>query len=327
MSAAAGRYDIIIVGAGPAGATLARLLEGRRRILLLDRRTFGPGRPRPPKCCGGLLSPEACRALASQGLVLPSDVRTEPRVSALRAIDLDSRRERILRRRYVNVDRDRFDRWLISHIGARVEKSFGCVVRGCRRARRGPEVSFRDAAGRQRRASAALVVGADGAGSLVRREMFPGRPFAPPYLAIQEWFRCPLPAPAAAIFLDRRTTDYCGWAIPKSAELVVGAALPSGPGAARRFAGFKERLRRAGLALGRPVRRSGAPFSRTGRGRDVFLGDDSCALTGEAAGFVHSGDGIGCALTSGALLAEALRKGMKGFSGRYLLASRAMTRP
>ena len=31
-------YDLIIIGAGPAGASLARLLGGKRKVLLADAR-------------------------------------------------------------------------------------------------------------------------------------------------------------------------------------------------------------------------------------------------------------------------------------------------
>ena len=45
-------YDLIIVGAGPAGSTLARLVGTERSVLLLD----GQFRNKP---CGGLLAPDA----------------------------------------------------------------------------------------------------------------------------------------------------------------------------------------------------------------------------------------------------------------------------
>jgi flavin-dependent dehydrogenase len=34
-------YDIAIIGAGPAGATLARLIGHRYRVLLVDKRPLG----------------------------------------------------------------------------------------------------------------------------------------------------------------------------------------------------------------------------------------------------------------------------------------------
>lgn len=33
-------WDIVIIGAGPAGATLARLLNQQQRVLLVDRRNL-----------------------------------------------------------------------------------------------------------------------------------------------------------------------------------------------------------------------------------------------------------------------------------------------
>ncbi|MBI4676864.1 MAG: oxidoreductase [Elusimicrobia bacterium] len=315
-------YDIAIIGAGPAGATAARLLGGRYSVLLLDKRTFGAsGRV---KCCAGLVAQDGQRVLASLGRPLPGKVLVEPQVSALRLIDMDSRTQRFLSRRYANVDRDAFDRWLVSLVPARVKTAFDCTVRGCRRAGSGHEVAFTNAAGRRLRAAAAVVVAADGAGSAVRRQLFPGRPAPPAYLAIQEWFRCVRPRPHASIVLDRRTTDYCGWAIPKDGELVVGAALRPGPGAAGRFELFKGRLARFGFSLGRPVRRCGAMYSRSGPRREVFLGDGGAALVGEAAGLV-SPEGISFALASGALLAGCMLRGLKGFPQRYLRAIQLLT--
>jgi len=37
-------YDIVIVGGGPAGSTLARLVGDRYRVLLLEKRSFTENR-------------------------------------------------------------------------------------------------------------------------------------------------------------------------------------------------------------------------------------------------------------------------------------------
>ena len=51
-------YDVIVVGAGPAGAVLAYELAGRGQILILERATL----PRY-KACGGGLPLKAVRSL------------------------------------------------------------------------------------------------------------------------------------------------------------------------------------------------------------------------------------------------------------------------
>ncbi len=69
-------FDIVIVGAGPAGSCLARLaarLPGLR-IALVDARALdstyaGTGRI---KSCGGLMAPDAQKAMALMDMALPS---------------------------------------------------------------------------------------------------------------------------------------------------------------------------------------------------------------------------------------------------------------
>jgi geranylgeranyl reductase family protein len=60
-----GGWDVIVVGAGPAGSLLATLLaRASQRVLLVDRRRF----PRD-KACGDALIPDAIAALARNGLL------------------------------------------------------------------------------------------------------------------------------------------------------------------------------------------------------------------------------------------------------------------
>jgi len=82
-------HDIAIIGAGPAGATLARLIGRHYRVLLVERRPLdGPDRFGLRKCCGGLLAPDAQAMLSRLGLGLPKSVLQEPQLSAQVGRDL-----------------------------------------------------------------------------------------------------------------------------------------------------------------------------------------------------------------------------------------------
>ncbi len=82
-------FDIAIIGAGPAGATLARLIGEKYKVLLVDKRQLldTPEGFSSGKCCGGLLAPDAQRMLSKLGLGLPKRVLEEPQLFVVRAID------------------------------------------------------------------------------------------------------------------------------------------------------------------------------------------------------------------------------------------------
>jgi len=83
-------FDIAIIGAGPAGATLARLIGKEVRVLLVDKRPFCDAARSfsAGKCCGGLLAPDAQRMLSEFGLGLPRNVLEGPQLFVVKAIDI-----------------------------------------------------------------------------------------------------------------------------------------------------------------------------------------------------------------------------------------------
>jgi len=322
-------YDLIIVGAGPAGATLARLVGRRLRTLLLERRPAGGGEPGPrhAKVCGGLIAPDAQRALASLGLGVPREVLAGPQLFAVRAIDGPARLIRHYQRHYLNVDRGRFDAWLRALVPAEVEVHHRARVAALRRGEEAVALEVEVPGGRLA-VQGRLVVGADGAGSLVRRLAFPGAAAPRRYVAIQEWFEAPHLDPCYTALFDPALTDYYGWAIPKAGRLVVGAALAPGGDAPARFGRLLERLREAGLRPGRSLGREGTLLERPARPAHLLTGAGRVALVGEAAGFISpsSAEGISFALESAALLAGALGPGLEGWAARYRTASAPLRR-
>jgi geranylgeranyl diphosphate/geranylgeranyl-bacteriochlorophyllide a reductase len=315
-------YDIAVIGAGPAGATLARLLAPGRKVALFEKRD--PGRPRPDaaseKCCGGLLAPDAQRALARLGLGVPREVLADPQVFAVRALDLASGHERLYQRHYVNIDRFRFDRWLAELLPDRVTLFAPALVTGVKAGRRGIIVTYRSE-GKAYSLETRLVFGAQGAGAPV-----PGLPRLSPgrvdrYFAIEEWHETAGRPWYQALF-DPAVTDYYAWTIPKNGLTIVGAALDPARDPLGRFTLLKRKLAERGFPLGTPVRKRGAWLYRP-RLPGAMAGADGLsagmALAGEAAGFVSpsSGEGISYALESAALLASAVIERGADFARAY----------
>ncbi len=321
-------YDVAIIGAGPAGSTCARLLGGALHVLLVDRRELHrPYHPGADKCCGGLLAPDAQEALARLRLGIPREVLCGPQLFTVRTLDLDSGRERYYQRFYINTDRQKLDRHLLSLAPAGVELRLGVNLLSLEESGSGHTLRLAARDGKVFTERAHLLIGCDGAASLVRRRLFPRAPRPRAYLALQEWFEQPArPLPHFGAVFWSRLIDFYAWTIPKEEELVLGAALSPGREVREKFERLKDRLRALGLRLDRPVRRQAAWLLRPRSPADICLGSPGAALAGEAAGFISpsSAEGISFALLSARALALALEGGIDGFQARYRSLTRSL---
>ncbi len=314
-------YDVAVIGAGPAGATLARLIGRQQKVLLIDRKDVAdaPCGRGTGKCCGGLLAPDAQKLLGQLSLGLPGRVLVEPQLFVVRAIDAPTGLSRFYQRHYVNIDRAAFDRWMLSLLPRGVRRRLGWQLTALERDRRGFTVHLRrPAGGHEITERARMVVGADGARSQVRR-LIGARPPRRRYVAVQDWFEAPAAPPHFAAIFDPTVTDFYSWAIPKRGLLIVGAALPPGTGTEARLDRVTAALPGLGFRLGCRVRREAAALLRPAWPGDVCLGADRTLLIGEAAGWISpsSGEGISYAFRSALAAAEALSAGPGGALGRY----------
>lgn len=299
-------YDIAIVGAGPAGSTLARLVAERcpdMRIVIIDAQATGR-----PKVCGGLLSEGAQLVMARLGLTLPSEVLSTPQIFSVDVIDLCSRITTTYPKNYLNMDRLAFDRWLLSLVPSNVERINGKCTSVSRR-EGGFSLSVLTPEGRSNM-TAAAVVGADGASSVVRRSLFKREIYR--YVSIQQWFKNPdTTLPGYSCVYDRKTSDSCSWTIRKGEYFIFGGAFPK-EGCRAAFDEQRARLEKhLGKGFGEPTVTEACMVCSPRRRRDMVRADRGAYLIGEAAGFISpsSFEGISSAMLSAKHLSDAIAEG------------------
>ncbi|MBL8626648.1 MAG: NAD(P)/FAD-dependent oxidoreductase [Myxococcales bacterium] len=315
-------HDVVIVGAGPAGAAVAARLHqhGVRDVVVLDRYDFPRDKP-----CGGGLTGHIDEALAAVDLQL-----TVPSVASPAAtVRFGSFERTVTMGRPVRVIRRiEFDASLVEQVRAKgVEIRTGVAVDELAVA--GDHVALKLGGGGQ--LAAKIVVGADGAASVVRKHLTGNAKALPHRLFMAE-----LPAaaaatvtPAGALRGDAMVYDFTAmaeglrgyvWLFPVAGDRVnVGLMhYPSSRrGGPELLALLRKHLEPYGVAL--PAKGS--------RGWPVWGYHPSAPVSaprlltvGDAAGIDGlTGEGIAVAMeqaqVAGDAIARALSTGEVGFAG------------
>lgn len=248
-------YDVVIIGAGPAGSTLARMLDSNKKIFIIDKRNMNQSQsPQYEVCCGGLLAPDAQKMLAKLGLGLPNEVIVGPQMFSVKTLDFDNDIERYYQRHYINIDREKFDRWLVSKVPDTVETAYGCLYQKYIKREDHFEVHYKDN-NQSYQIKTRILVGADGAISRVRKQGFKEEGKPETYVSIQEWFKSNKSMPHYVSVFDKEVTDFYSWVIQKEDSILLGTAIPKGQEVSKQYTTLVNKLRKEGYISGEPYKK------------------------------------------------------------------------
>lgn len=316
------KHQVIIAGAGPAGATCAKVLYDRGvDVLVIDRARF----PRHKTCSGVLFGQAQVLLQKYFGCLPPDAVYCTHRSITASAIQEWSPQGYC---RYVweipkdgetfpdvfhNIRRADFDHWLIANSGAGFREA--CVLKSLQMQSGGLELTV-VSGGCERELACEYLIGADGGNSMVRKAIDPRWVKDSPTVLVYQTYnyfqdRGALPEGQWTVFFKPDIGDILSCVHQKDDTLVLCVGGFKGRDLKKSMQAFRGFLQEEfQVVFGAQQRDEGCVV----RMAPPCLGQDRVLLAGEAGGFVYlNGEGISAAMDSGyraaAAVAEALEDG------------------
>ena len=305
------QYDVLVVGAGPAGAAAAQsLVKNGLRVLVLERRKL----PRY-KICSGLVMERAQNLIEENFGIPPDDVFCRPgRIKGARiCLAGDTVQDTPAEKRLTwNVWRSAFDYWLIRQSRAEVLDEHQLI--GFRQTGKTVQVDIAKP-NKGLQVNASYVIGADGGRSRVRRLLDPALDNQIHWTVFVQLYclgTINLDQKYYYMFFDPSLKSFYTWLNFKDDYLVYGVGVPSGESPGSYLESSTEYLRRTfGLEVKKIVHKRGCMATDMGISGNFRLGSGRVLLAGEAAGFMNMfGEGISSAIATGRLAAEAVCEAM-----------------
>ncbi len=327
------KHQVIIVGAGPAGASCAKALHDRGiDVLVIDRARF----PRHKTCSGVLFGQTQMLLRSYFGCLPPDPVYCSPReinAAAIREWKPDAGSSRYVweiakdaqafSEVYYNIRRADFDHWLITRSGAQLRD--GCSLSAVHSGHDGVRIAVRSG-GISSELACDYLVGADGGNSTVRKLLDPRwAAEGPTVIAYQTYnyfqSRGDLPEGQWTVFFKPEIGDILSCVHQKDDTLVLCVGGFKRRSLKKSMQAFREFLVRDFKVVFRGLKRDEGCLIRMA---PPCLGDGRVLLAGEAGGFIYlNGEGISAAMDTGFRAGVAVFEALAGGSAleRYAAAT------
>ena len=314
-------YDVIIVGAGPAGCSAAKELSNEYKTLMVDSSVFPRSKP-----CGGILVDESIEFLKK--IKPPLDIFSEPMEIDLEYVDIDNKLMYQTDRNFWNISRDKFDWWLLNRLeNKEIDFLSKTKMNKFEAKKDSVEILLSGSESMHKVKTKTLIIANGSASFEIRNKL--GLAQIDRYVGIQE-IEVPNKNPHYnnfAIFIyDNSITDFYSWIIPKKSGLIIGSAVKL-ENSQKTFGEFKNKIRKIFKINVNGVKTEAALISRPKNISEIILGTNKRILfAGEAAGLISptTGEGISYAMRSGKNAAESVNYSQENPYEKYVRLSKPL---
>ena len=290
-------YDVIVIGAGPAGSTAAKILaEQGCRVLMAEKFKM----PRYKSCSGQLIRKTLDLTQAYFGEAVPEETMCAPAQNRGMILTDGSGRLHRFEQEGRNVWRSAFDHWLAqkaAQCGAHIRD--GTTVLSCEDTGDMVSVTLREKEVYTEQAH--YVLDCEGVAGAIKKTLFSA---APQYITTFQTFHrasVDLDPHYFHAYLQPEYSEYDAWCNKKDDFWVLGVAVKERKNTElyyRRFLSYLQEHH--GLHIDQPARTDAWLMPRIRPGCPIDYGVGRILFAGEIAGFLNPmGEGISAAMESG----------------------------
>lgn len=309
-------YDVIVVGAGPAGSTASKVLaESGYKVLMVEKFKM----PRYKSCSGQLIKKSIDLVMAYYGEDVPEHVMCLPHENRGMIFTSDKGKEYRFEQPGLNVWRSSFDKWLsdkAKEAGAEVRD--GTIAISCEENEDAISVVLKS--GESYTVQAKYVIDCEGVvGSLKKQLIEAKSSFINTYQTYNNG-TINLDHHYFYAYLQPELSEYDAWFNVKDNQLVLGVSVKDSSKVELYYSRFIDYMKREhGLNITEQLKKDKWLMPHIKPGCNVDYGVGRVFFAGEIAGFLNPmGEGISAAMESGYCIAQAITNNFEDLDKIYV---------